>query len=249
MSLRDRAARLQEGRALLASAGDVEAFDALPQDVEGTLEALRGRQRALARQVAESGRSLAQMNEQMERFTFREERILEKAEEIDRLNAQLPMLQQSGQQLPELMEKAQQASAQAARYMTERLGDPFGLGQGNSLPLARLQAVSYTHLVCTSSSRKESPVAVGTCSVRFMPDTIPAVTVCWKDKSKGVPMAATGSPTASSSTLPSVTGEKGPPSSHLTTARSSTLSLHTAWASSRVPSLSTTVMVSASPAT
>ena len=142
MSLRDRAARLQEGRALLASAGDVEAFDALPQDVEGTLEALRGRQRALARQVAESGRSLAQMNEQMERFTFREERILEKAEEIDRLNAQLPMLQQSGQQLPELMEKAQQASAQAARYMTERLGDPFGLGQGNSLPLARLQEAS-----------------------------------------------------------------------------------------------------------
>lgn len=142
LTLRDRAARMQEGRALLASAGDVEAFDALPQDVEGTLEALRGRQRALARQVAESGRSLAQMNEQMERFTFREERILEKAEEIDRLYAQLPMLQEASRQLPELLEKAQQASAQASRYRTERLGDPFGLGQGHSLPLAQLQEAS-----------------------------------------------------------------------------------------------------------
>lgn len=50
--------------------------------------------------VAESGRRLAQINEQMERFTFREERILEKADEIDRLYTQLPMLQESSRQLP-----------------------------------------------------------------------------------------------------------------------------------------------------
>lgn len=139
LTLRDRAARIQEGQALIASAGDVAIFDTLPQDVAGTLETLRAQQRSLARQVAESGRRLAQINEQMERFTFREERILEKADEIDRLYTQLPMLQESSRQLPELMEQAQQAAAQASRYVSEKLGDPFGLEQGYALPIARLR--------------------------------------------------------------------------------------------------------------
>ena len=125
MTLREQSARLEEGRKLLAEAGNIEMFDDIPDDVEDELVFIREMQRDLARQVAESGRRLAQLSEQMERFSFREERLLEHAEEIERLCEQLPLLRETAQALPTLLSQTQIASQEAARYLDNELRDLF----------------------------------------------------------------------------------------------------------------------------
>jgi len=138
MALREKASRLQEGRELLEQAGDIERFDSVPDDVEERIESLRTQQRELARQVAESGRALAQLNNQMERFTFREERILEHAEEIDRLCEQLPMLETTAQTLPLLMGQVQDATQAASQCLNQELQDPLALYEPDSFSASEL---------------------------------------------------------------------------------------------------------------
>ena len=139
---REQVSRTDQARKLLEQAGDISPFADLPKDIEGELSRLASLQRSLAQEVGKTGQALAQANEQSDRFTFREERLLEKEEDISRLYAQLSSLKEGLEKLPQLQKTSQIAAQIAAHFISDQLCDPYQQKELRDISLSSLKDTS-----------------------------------------------------------------------------------------------------------